>query len=1308
MSGLYINSGEWGGNTGLDTLSGLYTPSGLWNVGGTSAAFGFNFLTSSSLPQGATFSRGTTATYYNQSGLLTSAAVNGPRFDYDPGNVLQQNLLLQSQTFETGWSLSALAFLTPNVTVAPDGTFTADLMVPNATVIDHRVTQTVSVNAGVTYTASICSKAAGYPYIEFVPFTTPSNTVASFTTTSIDVGNGWLLRTCTFTVPTGDTAVQIRVVVSNGATQAFAGDGTSGVYIWGAQLNRGSTALPYLATTSTTQAVCAPRGLLIEEARTNATFPSQTISGWTLNGTASVADNTLVSPDGATDASQITATAGGSGYWKSTTVTTATVYTGSLYLKAISGSSTILVGTDQGVAVAAILTFNMLTGAITSPSASVTSSGATYVGNGWWRVWWTFTTNSTLSNILAYGSAGQVYGMYGAQLEAGAFATSYIPTTSATVTRNADVCSWPSMPSWFNGNSGTAIFTADTISPTAYINRGLLGTTGSPTGYVSFISASGAGAIYDTSATVSSVNLISTNTVFTAGSSYSDVGTTMSACLSGGSVSTGSHATSFSTSTSLTLGQSNGSAYLNGHIQSFAYYNYAMSSSALKLATSTTYVPTLSYNFLSGTLPSGLTFSRGSAATYYNQSGLLAYAPENLLPNSEQIDLWTKVGSTVTANAAVAPDGTTSADKIVADATTGSHSVRQVLSLGAGTFSAYLKAGEYTWAVLGTGVANEAVWFDLANGVIGTAQSAASGYVITSVGNGWFRCSIYSVGATNLQILLSTGNGVLTFPGYTANGIYAWGAQFNPGSTATAYVPTTTAAVYGPRFDYDPSSFVAQNLLTYSSTFDNAIWVKSLATVTANSVVAPDGTLTADEIAFSSTSGYLFQEYAITTVGTVLTFSAWLRAASATTVNFLIQQNGGTSTSITASLTTEWQRFSVSFTTNVSAGAPTFVRAQLVPNANTPTLYAWGAQLNVGSTVLPYLATTSTTQAVCVPRGLLIEEARTNLLLQSNDFQTSWTPTNITRTLNSTLSPEGVVNGVKIEATAAAGTSLFQTAVVAATSATGSVYVKQGTSATIANGFLIRNATTATILLAGTLNYSTGVFTYTTGVSGATATNVGNGWWRLQLSVTTGITSGDSISFYTGWNGISATAGDFLYAYGAQLEAGAFATSYIPTTSATVTRNLDALSTPVGSWFNPAAGTIFVQATPDEAPATDTIVRVAAVFYDVVSFQNAIRLERLLGGWRTVVTVAGTSNLASGSWATGATGKLGATYISGGSGASFNGATVSSIAGNIPTGIVTLVIGSNGVNANAWCGHIQSFSYYNYSISVSSLPQLTS
>ena len=216
------------------------------------------------------------------------------------------------------------------------------------------------------------------------------------------------------------------------------------------------------------------------------------------------------------------------------------------------------------------------------------------------------------------------------------------------------------------------------------------------------------------------------------------------------------------------------------------------------------------------------------------------------------------------------------------------------------------------------------------------------------------------------------------------------------------------------------------------------------------------------------------------------------------------------------------------------------------------------------------------------PRGLLIEEQRTNLLTYSEDWtNAAWSKTNITVTAAATTSPDGTADAQKLEATATAATStITPSATVAATAATFSVYVKQGTGATTANTFTLRNVTTATNLIRGTLNYSTGVFTYTTGSTGVTVTNAGNGWWRVTMTATSGITSGDTIRGYVGFDGGSQTAGDHLFAWGAQLEAGSFATSYIPTVASQVTRAADQASIVAPNfapWYNQSEGTLVAE-----------------------------------------------------------------------------------------------------------------------------------
>jgi hypothetical protein len=244
--------------------------------------------------------------------------------------------------------------------------------------------------------------------------------------------------------------------------------------------------------------------------------------------------------------------------------------------------------------------------------------------------------------------------------------------------------------------------------------------------------------------------------------------------------------------------------------------------------------------------------------------------------------------------------------------------------------------------------------------------------------------------------------------------------------------------------------------------------------------------------------------------------------------------------------------------------------------ASTATYFNSAGVLTSAATNVPRFDYNPSTLAA---RGLLIEEQRTNLVLWSEDFSNAaWSPTNLTITSNSTTSPAGLVNAQRLTTTAATNTSVLQDAVVNATAATFSVYVKIGSGATDLSTFVLRNQTTTTNLLSISFNYSTGAITYNTGSSGASATDVGNGWWRIVLTATSGITAGNAIRGYVGAAGGVQPAGVFIFAWGAQLEAGSFATSYIPTVASQVTRSADLASVnTLSPWHNAAEGTLFAQ-----------------------------------------------------------------------------------------------------------------------------------
>lgn len=182
--------------------------------------------------------------------------------------------------------------------------------------------------------------------------------------------------------------------------------------------------------------------------------------------------------------------------------------------------------------------------------------------------------------------------------------------------------------------------------------------------------------------------------------------------------------------------------------------------------------------------------------------------------------------------------------------------------------------------------------------------------------------------------------------------------------------------------------------------------------------------------------------------------------------------------------------------------------------------------------------------------GLLIEVARTNLMLQSETFDNvSWTKTNATATANSINAPTGTLIADTITASAANGSFKQSFTSVSATVYTWSCYVKAGTSTTV--NFSCQ--ATAAVFVAG-FNLSTGVASTVSGTGTATMTAVGNGWYRCTATATsTGAGTGQ-------FEIIVPTSTQTAYLFGAQLEAGSSASSYIATTTATVTRSADVIS----------------------------------------------------------------------------------------------------------------------------------------------------
>jgi hypothetical protein len=337
-------------------------------------------------------------------------------------------------------------------------------------------------------------------------------------------------------------------------------------------------------------------------------------------------------------------------------------------------------------------------------------------------------------------------------------------------------------------------------------------------------------------------------------------------------------------------------------------------------------------------------------------------------------------------------------------------------------------------------------------------------------------------------------------------------------------------------------------------------------------------------------------------------------------------------------------------------------------------------------------------------KGLLIEEARTNLLLRSQEFNdAAYTNSNVTVTANATAAPDGTTTADMLAAASTVSVNLQQSSAVAATSATYSIFVKKGSGATQANAFRIRNTTTATTLVEVTINYDTGVLTYVTGSTGATSVNFGNGWWRVSLSATTGITSGDTIRCDQCFVGAS-TISHSAYVWGAQLEAGAFATSYIPTVASQVTRSADVATmtgTNFSSWYNATAGTFvadFDVIWSGNAPASMGVIGLDA--------SASKRFAYIPSGSQNVSTFDGSVALGTANNIGSAVNKVASAYDTSRY-IALNGGAVATgtFAAGYSSG-TSLDIGKYGAS-NPINGHIRSIAYYNTRLSDAQIQQLS-
>ena len=454
------------------------------------------FARTKTLDPRITFTRASSGTFVGSDGMLKTATTN---------------LCLQSENFTTTWT-NFLSTDAANTTIAPNGTLTADTLIPDSGATAGLIRQdfsgaTFTDNASISF--SIYVKAAGLTSFNIQFYNkantfygtqtvnastgglSGSGTIASTAVTN--VGDGWYRVSMTgVSAGSGATGPNIRLVVSS------TGDGTSGIYLWGAQLEQSPTVGEYVPTTSTINS--APRfdhnpttgeslGLLVEEQRTNS-IRNNTMVGAVAGTPGTLPTNwSPVSLSGLTQTIVGTGTESGIAYIdirifgttssvlffgigpEGTTVVAATpnsIWTSTFYVRLMAGSLanitgfknvlTNFSGTGSALNQFAVTSFTPTSAALLTQRSSCSTTSATF-------------TNATTAFVR---SLFQIEANSGAsiditlriglpQLEQGAFATSPILTSTAAATRSADVASitGANFSSWYRQDEGTVFAEMD-------------------------------------------------------------------------------------------------------------------------------------------------------------------------------------------------------------------------------------------------------------------------------------------------------------------------------------------------------------------------------------------------------------------------------------------------------------------------------------------------------------------------------------------------------------------------------------------------------------------------------------------------------------------------------------------------------------------------------------------------------------------------------------------------------------------------------------------------------------------------------
>jgi hypothetical protein len=459
------------------------------------------------------------------------------------------------------------------------------------------------------------------------------------------------------------------------------------------------------------------------------------------------------------------------------------------------------------------------------------------------------------------------------------------------------------------------------------------------------------------------------------------------------------------------------------------------------------------------------------------------------------------------------------------------------------------------------------------------------------------------------------------------------------------------------------------NLLLRSEEFNDAYWSKTQQgtglnpVVTPNNAISPDGNQTADLVVFNRGAGNSSNDRSIlsstSTIvsGSQYNGSVWVKAATPSDIGKQIAfRHVAQATHLVITLTDNWVRYNKTESSVLTAGDWRLVSIGTVTADNVVGVHVWGAQLEIGNTATTYIPTTSSIRTLFagvaqdgalspnVPRldyrnlvgavdcpALLVEPSAANTALQSAGFEVSgtWAPTNISVTTGTTsafIAPDGSTDADLLADNSTNGRHRVQQNLLSFTSGTTytfSVFVKKNSS----NRFLLINANTAFNSVAA-LSLDTLAITNISG-SGASVENYGNGWYRFSIRGTASTTTTGGTVFVqmqdTNADGTYIGNGSSFYLWGAQLEVGSVATSYIPTTTASATRGADnySVSGAVSGFIGLSSGAIYAEVDVRNWEASGRVVALS----DGTSDGSIVIMENANRSFSLVVNVAGSSEV---------------------------------------------------------------------------------